>query len=90
MELGEYSQFVPLVGLVCMVLGGLIMTFDYPQIEYLGGFDTDSTTGAGAELQALHGRLVVEFAAGAAILAAGIAMCVPGMASLFWQKRGVR
>ena len=83
------STAVSLAGIACMVLGALIMTFDYPQIEYLGGFDADAATVAmgDPEQRSLHGRLVTEFAVGAAIFGAGIIMCVPKIASVLRRGR---
>lgn len=85
------STAVPLAGIACMVLGALIMTFDYPQIEYLGGFDADidaAMTAAGDpdQQRSLHGRLVTEFVIGAAIFGAGIVMCVPKAASVLLRR----
>ncbi|MCE2498634.1 MAG: hypothetical protein J4F28_06570 [Nitrosopumilaceae archaeon] len=84
------STAVPLAGITCMVLGALIMTFDYPQIEYLGGFgagaDAAMAAAGDAEQRSLYGRLVTEFAIGAAIFGAGIVMCVPRAASALLRR----
>lgn len=84
------STAVPLAGVTCMVLGALIMTFDYPQIEYLGGFgagvDAVMTAAGDTEQRSLHGRLVTEFAIGAAIFGAGAIMCVPRAASALLRR----
>ena len=85
------STAVPLAGVTCMVLGALIMTFDYPQIEYLGGFGADAGDAAmsaagDAEQRSLHGRLVTEFVIGAAIFGAGAVMCVPRAASALLRR----
>lgn len=86
------STAVPLAGVTCMVLGALIMTFDYPQIEYLGGFgagvDAGMAASGGAEQRSLHGRLVTEFAIGAVIFGAGVIMCVPRAASALLRRGG--
>ena len=77
------SATVPLVGTACMILGALIVTFDYPQIKYLDGIDAAMDPEQGA----LYSRLITEFVIGLAILAAGAAMCAPHMAARLWQKR---
>ena len=84
------STAVPLAGVTCMVLGALIMTFDYPQIEYPGGFgagaDAAMAAAGDAEQRSLYGRLVTEFVIGAAIFGAGTIMCVPRAASALLRR----
>ena len=80
------SHTMPLTGAVLVVLGSLIVVFDYPQIEYLGGFgagvQADAAAGhTDATQRDVHARLVTEFAVGVAVLAAGTAMCAPKAAS---------
>lgn len=91
------TTIMSLVGIICIILGALVVTFDYPQIEYLGGFDNTlfSSNDNSEQKHALYDRLVVEFSIGVIILIAGVILCVPKMISmmikLFGQKRqGIR
>lgn len=73
------STAMSLAGIICMMLGALVVTFDYPQIEYLGGFDnshiaSDNTRQEGSSI---YDRLVMEFVIGVAILMAGVVLCMP-------------
>lgn len=83
--IGISHTTVSLIGMVCAILGALIVTFDYTQIEQLGGFDHSKTTGDAMQ-DALHDRLVIEFFIGVAILAAGIAMCMPRALDVMRQR----
>lgn len=74
------STVLSLVGMICMVLGALVVTFDYPQIVHLGGFDSSVVGVNNPNLdRGLYERLVIEFAIGVVILGAGVALCVPKM-----------
>ena len=78
---------VPLVGIACMVLGGLIVTFDYPQILYLEELGAQGGAGAVQDTSQMYGRLVVEFYVGMAVLAAGALLCASPVLSGIRQKR---
>ena len=73
-----------------MTLGALVVTFDYPQIEYLGGFDSSHIAGDNPrqEGSGIYDRLVMEFTIGAAILMAGVALCVPKMILIITRLLG--
>lgn len=72
MEIKNITLFF--VGVILLVVGGLITIFDYPQIQFFEGLDEGSYRMLDAEDRSIHQRLMVEFAAGMAILLAGIGM----------------
>lgn len=80
---------IPFVGIVCVMLGGLIVTFDYPQIQYLeGGSNANNDVVAPSALgQEIYGRLITEFYVGVALLATGAVLCAPFAISKILQKR---
>ncbi len=64
-----------LAGIVMMVLGSMVVIFDYPQIQYLeeeGRLGSESRLLPGSEERAIHQRLVAESVIGAGILSAGV------------------
>ncbi|WP_182133125.1 hypothetical protein [Nitrosopumilus sp. b1] len=64
-------------GLILIIIGSLIIVYDYPQLEYLKNVEeqiTESTDTIG-----LQGRLQIEFTVGITILIAGIILAGYGM-----------
>ncbi len=63
-------------GLILIIIGSLIVVYDYPQLEYLKNVEqiTESTDTIG-----LQGRLQIEFTVGITILIAGIILAGYGM-----------
>ena len=82
MEIKNSTMFF--AGMVALVLGCLVMTFDLPQIQFLGGIEPGPgyrPQDGGAD--AIHQRLVIEFAVGGVILAAGAAVMVASFSGRF-------
>ncbi len=85
------STVLSLVGITCIILGALVVTFDYPQIEYLGGFDNPIIeTNDPSMDRGLYERLIVEFAIGVVILCAGVALCMPKVIMIIVESLGRR
>lgn len=63
-----------LAGIVMVVLGSLVVIFDYPQIQYLEDRGAESRMLPGSEEREVHQRLIIESVIGAGILVAGIVL----------------
>jgi len=70
MEIKNVTLF--LVGIILLVLGTLIIIFDYPQIEYFEKIDFESNNSLLVEDREIHQRLILEFTIGLIILGIGI------------------
>ena len=69
MEIKNASLF--LVGIILLVLGTLIIIFDYPQIEYFENIDFKLYNSLLVEDKEIHRRLLIEFTIGIIILGIG-------------------
>jgi len=69
MEIKNVTLF--LVGIILLVLGTLIIIFDYPQIEYFEKIDFESYNSLLVEDREIHQRLLIEFSIGLIILGIG-------------------
>jgi len=74
MEIKNVTLF--LVGIILLVLGTLIIIFDYPQIEYFENIDFESYNSLLVEEKEFHQRLVIEFTIGLVILGLGVLLLV--------------
>ena len=63
------SQTMLLAGTAAIILGMLIITFDYPQLVLLDELDGDHLLGA--EGREIHQRMRIEIAVGAALAISG-------------------
>jgi len=72
MEIKNVTLF--LVGIILLVLGTLIIIFDYPQIEYFEKIDFESNNSLLVEDREIHQRLILEFTIGLIILGIGIVL----------------
>ncbi len=70
-----------------MVLGGLIVAFDYPQIRYIEEMDGHVVSSATMQV---YERLVVEFYIGTAMLTGGALVGAWGVVSGMLKKRTVQ
>lgn len=74
MEIKNVTLF--LVGIIVLVLGTLIIIFDYPQIEYFENIDFKLYYSLLDKEKEIHQRLVIEFTIGLVILGLGILLLV--------------
>ena len=74
MEIKNVTLF--LVGIIVLVLGTLIIIFDYPQIEYFENIDFELYNSLLVEEKEFHQRLVIEFTIGLVILGLGMLLLV--------------
>ena len=66
MEIKNVTLFF--IGIIFLVLGTLIIIFDYPQIQYFENKDMESYYLLDEEKKTIHQRLVLEFSIGLVIL----------------------
>jgi len=76
------------IGIIVLILGSLIIIFDYPQIEFFERMDTESYHLISEERKNLHQRLVFEFSIGIVILASGISLLMISLLGRF--ENGIR
>ena len=74
------------IGISVLILGILIIIFDYPQIQYLE--NSDSSQLLDGEKRSLHQRLLIEFSAGIGISGLGILLVVGSFLKRF--ENGLR
>ena len=74
MEIKNVTLF--LVGIIVLVLGTLIIIFDYPQIEYFENIDFELYYSLLDKEKEIHQRLVIEFTIGLVILGLGVLLLV--------------
>jgi len=72
-----------LVGIIVLVLGTLIIIFDYPQIEYFENIDFKLYNSLLVEEKEFHQRLVIEFTIGLIILGLGVLLLVGSFLNRF-------
>lgn len=77
-----------LAGIVMVVLGSLVVIFDYPQIQYLEDRGAEFSMLPGSEERAIHQRLVIESSIGAGILVTGIVLIAASWARGFKDRAG--
>ena len=81
MEIKNVTLF--LVGIILLVLGTLIIIFDYPQIEYFENIDFKLYNSLLVEEKEIHQRLVIEFTIGLVILGLGVLLLVGSFLNRF-------
>jgi len=81
MEIKNASLF--LVGIILLVLGTLIIIFDYPQIEYFENIDFESYSSLLVEEKEIHQRLIIEFTIALIILGIGVLLIVGSLLKRF-------
>ena len=84
MEIKDTGIFF--IGIIVLVLGSLIIVFDYPQIEFFEKMDTESYHLMNGEKKDLHKRLVFEFSIGIVILVLGILLLIVSMLRRFEKE----
>ncbi len=86
MEIKNASLF--LGGIILLVLGTLIIIFDYPQIEYFENIDFESYSSLLVEEKEIHQRLIIEFTIALIILGIGVLLIVGSLLKRF--ENGLR
>lgn len=81
MEIKNVTLF--LVGIIVLVLGTLIIIFDYPQIEYFENIDFELYYSLLDEEKEIHQRLIIEFTIGLVILGLGVLLLVGSFLNRF-------
>jgi hypothetical protein len=81
MEIKNASLF--LGGIILLVLGTLIIIFDYPQIEYFENIDFESYSSLLVEEKEIHQRLIMEFTIALIILGIGVLLIVGSLLKRF-------
>lgn len=84
MEIKNVTLFFISVGV--LILGMLIIIFDYPLIQYLE--NTESTQFLDGEKRSLYQRLLIEFSAGIGICGLGVLLLVGSFLKRF--ENGLR
>ena len=86
MEIQNLSLFF--IGIIILVLGFLIIIFDYPQIQYFESMDLKSYSFLDQEKKDVHQRIVMEFTIGLGII--GIGSLVTSSSFLKRFENGIR
>ena len=84
MEIKNVTLFF--IGIAILILGLLIILFDYPLIQYLE--NTESTQFLDGEKRSLYQRLVIEFSAGIVICGLGTLVLIGSFLKRF--ENGLR
>jgi len=74
MEIRNVTLFF--IGIIVLVLGTLIIIFDYPQIQFFENKELESYYLLDEEKKTIHQRLVLEFSIGIGILGLGSALLI--------------
>ena len=69
MEIKNISLFF--IGIIVLILGSLIIIFDYPQIQYLESMDLREYSLLDEEQKNIHQRIIIEFTIGFVIIGVG-------------------
>ena len=80
MEIKNQTLFF--VGIIVLILGILIIIFDYPQLQLLDSLDSESYYQLDEEKKSIHQRMKIEITVGAGLFVTGI-----GLLSVSFLKR---
>ncbi|KEQ56830.1 Neurensin domain containing protein [Marine Group I thaumarchaeote SCGC RSA3] len=72
MEIKNQTLFF--VGMIILILGILIIIFDYPQLQLLDNMDSESYYMLDEEKKNIHQRMKIEITVGAGLFVAGIGL----------------
>ena len=76
------NQTLLFVGIIVLILGSLIIIFDYPQLQVLDNLDSESYYMLDEEKKNIHQRMKIEITVGTGLLAVGI-----GLIGISFSKR---
>ena len=80
MEIKNQTLFF--VGIIVLILGTLIIIFDYPQLQILDNLDSESYYMLDEEKKDIHQRMKIEITVGAGLFVVGI-----GLLAVSFSKR---
>ncbi|MBA4438648.1 MAG: hypothetical protein H2B06_07415 [Nitrosopumilaceae archaeon] len=80
MEIKNQTLFF--VGIIVLILGTLIIIFDYPQLQILDNLDSESYYMLDEEKKNIHQRMKIEIAVGIGLAVTGI-----GLLAVSFSKR---
>ena len=80
MEIKNQTLFF--VGILVLILGTLIIIFDYPQLQILDNLDSESYYMLDEEKKDIHQRMKIEITVGAGLFVVGI-----GLLAVSFSKR---
>ncbi len=72
MEIKNQTLFF--VGIIVLILGTLIIIFDYPQLQLLDSLDSESYYLLDEEKKNIHQRMKIEITVGAGLAVTGIGL----------------
>ncbi|MGH1521868.1 MAG: hypothetical protein ACRBB2_05810 [Nitrosopumilus sp.] len=71
------------VGIIVLILGVLVILFDYPQIQFFENMDSESYYLLDENERSIHQRLIIEFAIGIIISITGLSVLVGSLLKRF-------
>ncbi len=80
MEIKNQTLFF--VGIIVLILGTLIIIFDYPQLQILDNLDSESYYMLDEEKKNIHQRMKIEITVGIGLVVTGI-----GLLAVSFSKR---
>ncbi len=86
MEIKNNTLFF--VGIIVLILGFLIIVFDYPQIQYFENIDLKSYNLLVEEKKSVYQKLIIEFSIGIVILVIGSIVLMSSFLNRF--ENGIR
>lgn len=86
MEIKNVTLFF--IGIIILILGALIIIFDFPQIQYFDKMGLKSYQLLHEEQREIHQRLILEFSAGIIISVLGVLTLVTSFLKRF--ENGIR
>ncbi|MHA7734002.1 hypothetical protein [Nitrosopumilus sp. S6] len=72
MEIKNQTLFF--IGIIVLILGILIIIFDYPQIQFLENLDSESYYMLDEEKKNIHQRMKIELTVGMGLFTAGVGL----------------
>ncbi len=71
------------IGIIILILGVLVILFDYPQIQFFESMDLESYYLLGENERSIHQRLIIEFAIGIIISIIGVSVLAGSLLKRF-------
>ena len=84
MEIKNQTLFF--VGIIVLILGILIIIFDYPQLQLLDNMDSESYYMLDEEKKNIHQRMKIEITVGTGLFAGGIGLLVISFSKRFENR----
>ena len=71
------------IGIIILILGALVISFDYPQIQFFENMDLESYYSLGEKEKDIHQRLMIELSIGMIISVVGLSVLVGSLLKRF-------